>query len=75
MENSSHIELLLAKYKDVFKEEIGAMKGEEANMETKPQSTPKFFHPRLVPFALKDATERELDRLENEGILQKVKSC
>ena len=64
--------MLLAKYKDVFKEEIAAMKGEEANLEMKPQSTPKFFHPWLVLFTLKGAAERELDRMKNEGILQKV---
>ena len=31
-----------------------------------------FFKPRSVPFAIKEAIETELDRLEAEGILKKV---
>ena len=38
----------------------------------KPNAVPKFCKARPVPFALKAAVERELDRLESEGILEKV---
>lgn len=33
---------------------------------------PKFFKSRSVPYAVKGAIEEELDRLEREGILEKV---
>ncbi len=33
---------------------------------------PKFFRPRSVPFAIREAVGEELDRLETAGILEKV---
>ena len=33
---------------------------------------PRFHHPRTMPFALKEAVEQELKRLENLGIICKV---
>ena len=44
----------------------------EAKLHLKPNSQPKFVKARTVPFALKPAVERELDRLEQEGIIEKV---
>ena len=32
----------------------------------------KFFKPRPVPFAVKDAIGKELDQLEKQGIIEKV---
>jgi hypothetical protein len=37
-----------------------------------PDAQPKFYRPRPVPFAIKAEVEDELDRLEAEGILEKV---
>ena len=38
----------------------------------KPGAKPKFCKARPVPFALKAAIKEELDRLESEGILEKI---
>ena len=48
------------------------MKTFEATLQLKPGAKPKFCKARPVPFALKAAIEQELDRLESEGILEKV---
>ena len=39
----------------------------------KPESKPKFFKPRQVPYALKGAIEQEVNRLENMGVIEKVR--
>ena len=44
----------------------------EATLQLKPNAVPKFCKECPVPFALKAAVERELDRLESEGTLEKV---
>ena len=41
-------------------------------LHVRPDALPKFFKPRPVPFATKDAIGAELDRLEVEGIVEKV---
>ena len=38
----------------------------------KPEARPKFFKARSVPYALRPPIEEELDRLEREGIIEKV---
>ena len=66
------IESLIQTHKNVFVDELCQMKTFEATLQLKPGAKPKFCKARPVPFALKAAIERELDRLESEGILEKV---
>ena len=65
-------QLLLDKYADVFKDELGTLKLMKAQLQVQSQAIPKFCKPRPVPFALREALEKELSRLEQLGILQKV---
>ena len=70
------IEALLQTYKNVFVEELGQMKTFEATLQLKPGAKPKFCKAWPVPFALKAAIDRELDRLDRirgnfrKGLLQ-----
>ena len=48
------------------------IRNHKATLQLKPNSKPKFHKARPVPFALKQAIELELDRLEREGIVRKV---
>ena len=49
------------------------MQGVNAKPFVKPKSKQKIFKPHQVLFALKGATEQELDRLENMGVIEKVR--
>ena len=35
-------------------------------------TTPKFFKPRSVPYAIHGAIEKDLERLESLGVIEKV---
>ena len=41
----------------------------KAELVGKPGAPPWFCQPRPVPFAMKDAVDRELDRLEDVGVV------
>ena len=66
------VEAILDTHKNVFKDGLGKINTFVATLQLKPGVIPKFCKARLVPFALKAAIERDLDRLESEGILEKV---
>ena len=68
------IEELITKYNSVFSNKQGSIDEFEARIKVKTDANPKFYKPRPVPYALKGAVEAELERLENEGIILKVRS-
>ena len=70
---SNNLDSMLEEHKDVFKDELGTMKGVKAKLFVKPGSSQKFFKPRSVPHALKGAIEQELDWLERMGVMEKVR--
>ena len=63
---------LLHEFNDVFRDELGTIKPYKARLVISQQATPKFFRLRPVPYALKPAVEKELNRLEKSGVLEKV---
>ena len=63
---------LLEKYQEVFTNELGTIKGHTAKLAMKDGASPQFHRAYQVPFAVKDAVERELDRLEEAGVMEKV---
>ena len=68
---SSHtpeLQAVLDSHADVFKDELGTVKGTSISLAMKDSTVPKFFRPRPVPLALKDTISKELDRLEKAGI-------
>ena len=48
------------------------MKKFKAHLRVKNEAKPVFHRPRAVPYAIKEIIEKELDRLEKEGIIEKV---
>ena len=51
---------------------MGTIEKEKATLLVRPDWTPKFFKPRPVPYAIRDAVGSQLDKLEAEGVLEKV---
>ena len=48
------------------------MKAFQAHLRVRSGAKPVFHRPRAVPYAIKEVIEKELDRLEREGIIEKV---
>ncbi|XP_049275985.1 uncharacterized protein K02A2.6-like [Rhipicephalus sanguineus] len=66
------LETLLAKYKMLFKDELGAITDERAELFFKADHRPRFLKARNVPFALQSAVEAEIEKLVQLGILTPV---
>ena len=65
---------ILKKHQSVFEDGIGHVKGIRAKLVLKENATPKFMKARPVAYSLKPKVERELDNLERQGIISKVKT-
>ena len=70
---SEGVESILSWYPDLFKEELGTLKGVEIKLSIAKDAIPQFKKPRPVPYALRGAVERDLERLENLGVIEKCK--
>lgn len=63
----TQLDSLLKSYSEVFQNELGIMNLIKASLKLKEDASPKFHRPRLMPFALKGAMKKELNRLEELG--------
>ena len=63
---------VVQKYAEVFRPGLGTLCKFKAHLKLKEGACPRFFRPRPVPFALKEAVEKEIERLEKSGSLQRV---
>ena len=66
------LHVVIQNHSDLFKDELGTIKGLSAKLELKEGVSPKFFRARTVPYALQQAVEDEYNRLERDGIIRKV---
>ena len=62
----------MQQHSNLFKDELGNVTSYKATLHIKPEATPTFFKPCPVPFAIKGAVGKELDRLKQQGIIRKV---
>ncbi|XP_043229709.1 uncharacterized protein K02A2.6-like isoform X1 [Amphibalanus amphitrite] len=67
------LDQVLQRHADVFKEELGKL-SVRARLQLKPGAQPVYYPARAVPFALRSAVERELNRWISEGIAERVDS-
>lgn len=66
------INQLLSKYASVFSKDPGTMKHMRAHLTLRDGAIPRVHAPRSVPYAIRDMVGRELDRLEEAGVIRKV---
>ena len=67
------LEAVLQRHNEVFKKELGTMKGIKVAIALKPRHQPRFCQARVVPYALRPKVEAEIDRLREQGIISPVK--
>ena len=64
--------MVLDKYNLVFEKGLGKLKGTTAKIHIDPQTKPIFCKACQVPYAIRPKLEVELDRLQREGIIERV---
>ena len=69
-DNDEHIECVKERYAEIFKPELGTVKGVTAKLHLKDNVKPVFQKARPVPYALRTTVEKELKRMEDEGIFE-----
>lgn len=66
------VKRLLDEWPEVFEDKLGTIRGYQATLHLRADAKPVAYSSRRVPFALKKPVEQELQRLETEGIIEKV---
>ncbi|KAL7296547.1 hypothetical protein TKK_0009980 [Trichogramma kaykai] len=69
--NKNELTCLLNKYPELFDGKLGTLKGTKIHLYLKKDAKPIFKKPHAIPFAYKELVEKELKRLEKEGIIEK----
>ena len=63
---------VLNRHKVIFSDELGVIKGTSAKLYADPQTRPRFFKYRTVPYSMRGKVEQELDQLQRQGVLTPV---
>ena len=66
------IDEVVKEFPTVFTDKLGCLKDFKISKTRKPDASPKFCKARPVPYAMRSRVEEELDRLERQGVWQKV---
>ena len=66
------LDALLHQHQDVFADALGTITPHKVTLHLKDGTTPRFFKPRPVPFALRECVGKELDHLEKLGVIEKI---
>ena len=69
------MEILLKKYAEVFRDELGTLNEYKAHLTLKEGATPSFLKLRQVPVALRNAIDKKLKTLARLGIIERVSHC
>jgi len=64
---------LLQSFNDVFEDELGRWRGDTVSIHIDPSIPPKFCKARSLPHAMREKVEKELQQLQDQGIITPVK--
>ncbi|XP_064458841.1 uncharacterized protein K02A2.6-like [Ornithodoros turicata] len=70
----SSLQELVTKYPAVFRDGLGRYTKTKVHLELKPDSQPKFFKARPIPFSIRTAVERDLERQVANGVLSPIET-
>ena len=70
--SSSSLDEVLQGHSDVFKEELGELRGTTARIIVDPEAEPKFLKHRSIPYVMREKLDHELDRLMEMGVISSV---
>ena len=59
----------------MFQEGLGTLQGYQAKILVEPGAVPRFNPAKSVPYALRDKVDQELQRLQDQGILEPVETA
>ncbi|KAK2707038.1 hypothetical protein QYM36_014907 [Artemia franciscana] len=68
----SQSKTIMNEFSELFSENLGKVKRVKAHLNLKSDAKPKFFKARVVPLAIREKVELELNRLVKIGELEKV---
>ena len=69
----SRLEAMLQRREKLFAKGLGTIQGVKASLLVNDSAQPYFAHPRNVPYAIREKVEKELARLQNQGIIEPVR--
>ena len=70
---ASLIDAMLQQQEKLFSEELGTIQGIQASLLVRDDAKPHFSPPRPVPYAFREKIDKELARLEKQGIIEPVR--
>ena len=70
--HTASLQAVLSRYPGVFQEGLGTLKGFKAKIYVEPDTPPRFFPARSVPYAMRDKVDKELQRLQRDGVVEPV---
>jgi hypothetical protein len=71
-EKDNGVNSLVENYSELFDGKLGKFVGRKIKLTVKPNTVPVFKKPHTVPFAFKAKVEKELQQLEEQGIIERV---
>ncbi len=66
------LETVLGRHQDLFRVELGKMKGTQAKIIVDTNASPIFYKPRPLPYAMKGKVISEIDKLVEQDVIEPV---